>query len=224
MNQSNEAAQRAAAERELLDIDGENLAVRSFLMQYSCDRSITVGAMLAHMNRSGWRGFAPAFALEVRPETHLTKAGAQIWIRHLISLEPAALKAQPAPTEAAHGELRAAASAVVARWDTPMWKHETHTAELIDRLRKALHAGAGPVLKTAETRMNSGSPAGAGIAAQGEDSARVEWLDKNCTWAGDSERYLPRRIYWGIGARKSIREAIDKARAAPQPQEKEAGS
>lgn len=76
--------------RELLDEEGENLAVRSFLMQYSCDRAVTVGAMLAHMNRSGWREAAPEFALSVRPETHLTKAGAQIWIRHLFSLESAA--------------------------------------------------------------------------------------------------------------------------------------
>jgi hypothetical protein len=76
--------------RDLLDEEGENRAVRSFLMQYSCDRAITVGAILAHMNRSGWRGTAPAFALDVRPETHLTKAGAQLWIRHLFSLECAA--------------------------------------------------------------------------------------------------------------------------------------
>lgn len=81
-----------SAERELLDDEGENRAVRSFLLQYSCDRSITVGAMLAHMNRSGWRGDAPAFALSVRPEEHLTKAGAQLWIRHLLSLERAAMQ------------------------------------------------------------------------------------------------------------------------------------
>ncbi len=74
-------------DRELMDEEGENQAVRSFLMQYSCDRSITVGAMLAHMNHCGWRDLAPPFALAVRPETHLTKSGAQIWIRHLLSLE-----------------------------------------------------------------------------------------------------------------------------------------
>lgn len=72
---------------DLLDEDGENRAVRTFLMQYSCDRAVTVGAMLAHMDSAGWPGMAPAFALEVRPETHLTKAGAQLWLRHLFSLE-----------------------------------------------------------------------------------------------------------------------------------------
>lgn len=76
-----------ALARDLVDEEGENRAVRTFLMQYSCDRSGTVGAMLAHMNMSGWRGTAPDFALNVRPETHLTKAGAQIWLRHLFGLE-----------------------------------------------------------------------------------------------------------------------------------------
>lgn len=82
-------------ERELLDDDGENRALRTFLMQYSCDRATTVGAMLAHMNRSGWRGLAPAFALGVRPEENLTKAGAQLWIRHLLSIEARATLPQP---------------------------------------------------------------------------------------------------------------------------------
>jgi hypothetical protein len=78
-------------QRELVDeLDGENRAVRTFLLQYSCDRSTTVGAMLAHMNRSGWRGLCPAWVLEVRPETHLTKGGAQSWIRHLFGLESGA--------------------------------------------------------------------------------------------------------------------------------------
>lgn len=75
------------AEQQLVDEDGENQALRDFLMQYSCDRPMTIGAMLAHMNRAGWRGLAPAFALDARPERHLTKSGAQTWIRHLINLE-----------------------------------------------------------------------------------------------------------------------------------------
>lgn len=82
---------------KLLDTDGENLAVRSFLAQYSCDRSITVGAMLAHMSHSGWRGTAPQEILDYRPESPLTKADAADWIRHLFSLECRA----PAPTEPA---------------------------------------------------------------------------------------------------------------------------
>ena len=79
------------ANRELLDSDGENRALRSFLMQYSCDRAITVAAMVQHMFRSGWDSqYWPHFARQVESASlHLTKAGAQIWIRHLLSLESA---------------------------------------------------------------------------------------------------------------------------------------
>lgn len=38
------------------------------------------------------------------------------------------------------GELRAAAQAVVDRWDTPFWKDAGFTAVVIQRLRKALAA------------------------------------------------------------------------------------
>lgn len=76
--------------RDLLDAEGENQAVRTFLMQYSCDRSITVGAMRSHMTRSGWGEEAiPQFARNTYSAEHLTKSGAQIWIRHLFDLERA---------------------------------------------------------------------------------------------------------------------------------------
>lgn len=54
------------------------------------------------------------------------------------------------------GELHAASAAVVARWDSPKWKDEPHTAVFIDRLRKAI-----------ELSGNTGE------LAQGEDSARL---------------------------------------------------
>lgn len=75
---------------ELLDEEGENLAVRSFLMQYSCDRALTIGAMRKHMDMSGWPlQYCPEFArIGDYDSQHLTKAGAQLWIRHLISMEP----------------------------------------------------------------------------------------------------------------------------------------
>lgn len=44
-----------------------------------------------------------------------------------------------------------------------------------------------------------------------EDSARLDWLEKKCTGASDSERYLPFRVFWGPGYGKGIRSAIDKA-------------
>ncbi len=71
----------------LLDDDGENRAVRSFLMQYSCDRSLTVSQMRKHMDMSGWPlEYCPPFA-RLGGTKHLSKAGAQIWIRHLFSME-----------------------------------------------------------------------------------------------------------------------------------------
>jgi hypothetical protein len=45
-----------------------------------------------------------------------------------------------------------------------------------------------------------------------EDAGRLDWLDKNVTMVSDSERYLPRRVYWGKGTNKNARQAIDAAR------------
>lgn len=84
----------------LVDGDGENRAVRTFLMQYSCDRAITIGQMRDHMELSGWEGMWPEFVTLAHADTYLTKMGAQSWIRHLIGLEPAAA------LTATHGPLR----------------------------------------------------------------------------------------------------------------------
>lgn len=76
---------------DVLDEEGENLAVRSFLMQYGVP-SLTVGAMRQHMARSGWGAdFCPPFVNDSTAYAgeHLTKSGAQLWIRHLFSLETA---------------------------------------------------------------------------------------------------------------------------------------
>lgn len=102
------------------------------------------------------------------------------WIHRAGIASRAALKAQPAPTDA-QGELQAAAAAVVARWDSPKWKDEPHTAVFIDRLRNALGdagitASVAPVkspendTKPGETRMNSGAP-GAGQNVKSADLA-----------------------------------------------------
>jgi len=76
-------------DRTLLDKDGENRALRTFLLQYGLP-GLTVGAMAEHMSRSGWDyRYWPGFVRGPAPHAaHLTKAGAQIWIRHLISMEP----------------------------------------------------------------------------------------------------------------------------------------
>ncbi len=72
----------------LVDEEGENLAVRSFLIQYGCGSSNPkVGQMLSHMNHSGWEGTEPEWVKTCHKDEHLTKAGTQLWLRHLFSLE-----------------------------------------------------------------------------------------------------------------------------------------
>lgn len=72
---------------DLLDSDGENRALRSFLRLYSPDRSITINEMRAQMDLAGWSlEYCPDFA-RIGSSEHLTKSGAQIWIRHLFGME-----------------------------------------------------------------------------------------------------------------------------------------
>jgi hypothetical protein len=47
-----------------------------------------------------------------------------------------------------------------------------------------------------------------------KDSARLDWLERKCSGASDSERYIPFRIYWGGGSHGDIRRAIDEAMEA----------
>jgi hypothetical protein len=72
--------------RDLMDEDGENRAVRCFLMQYGV-AGLTVGAMKAHMRLSGYPDW-PEW-VEGQESGHLTKGGAQHWLRHLFALEGA---------------------------------------------------------------------------------------------------------------------------------------
>lgn len=52
------------------------------------------------------------------------------------------------------------------------------------------------------------------VGGEVADSERLDWLEKFCTGASDSERYLPFRVYWGAGKPGGIRNAIDKQRAS----------
>lgn len=72
---------------KLLDDDGENGAVRWFLAAYGGGCSKTIGAMQAHLKMSGFEGCWPDWCNTAHPSQHLTKGGAQQWIRHLFSLE-----------------------------------------------------------------------------------------------------------------------------------------
>lgn len=76
--------------RNLMDTDGENRAVRAFLMHYGAP-GLSVGQMKAKLRMAGWNGCWPAWCDEQgEDKEHLTKAGAQLWLRHLFALESAA--------------------------------------------------------------------------------------------------------------------------------------
>lgn len=72
--------------RNLIDDDGENRAVRMFLALYGCNPQVTVGGMRNHLEFSGYPHW-PEW-VDTEPEgAHLTKGGAQLWLRHLFALE-----------------------------------------------------------------------------------------------------------------------------------------
>lgn len=94
--------------RDLLRVDGENRAVRTFLMHYQTP-GITVGMMRSNMEMAGWEGHWPDFVTTSHPDADLTKAGAQIWLRHLFSLESALATRTPDNASPAASSAHAAA-------------------------------------------------------------------------------------------------------------------
>jgi hypothetical protein len=72
---------------KLLDDDGENGAVRWFLACYGHGGQKTIGTMKANLEMAGFEGCWPDWCNAEHPSAHLTKGGAQLWIRHLFSLE-----------------------------------------------------------------------------------------------------------------------------------------
>lgn len=77
---------------KLVDDEGENRAVRMFLAMYGGQAGITVEKMRKLLKMAGFDGAWPEWASA--DNGHLTKAGAQLWIRHLF-----ALAEQPAQQE-----------------------------------------------------------------------------------------------------------------------------
>lgn len=72
---------------ELIDpADGENRAVRSFLLLYGGTPGLTFGQMKKHMEMSGFPYWPEGFQT-VPHGNHLNKLGAQNWLRHLFALE-----------------------------------------------------------------------------------------------------------------------------------------
>lgn len=66
--------------------DGENIAVRGFLALYGGSCGVTLGSMKTHMTNYGFPHW-PAWVDGYHGSTHLTKGGAQSWLRHLFDLE-----------------------------------------------------------------------------------------------------------------------------------------
>lgn len=69
---------------DLLHDDGENQAVRMFLALYSGADAVTTQRMRKHLQMAGYDNLWPEWANE---DQHLTKDGAQAWIRYLFDLE-----------------------------------------------------------------------------------------------------------------------------------------
>ena len=74
----------------VLDSDGENRAVRWFLAYYGGGGNKTIGAMKKHLEMSGFDGCWPEWCNTEPPSHHLTKGGAQLWLRYLFDLEKSA--------------------------------------------------------------------------------------------------------------------------------------
>lgn len=70
--------------RPLVDSDGENRAVRMFLAYYGGATGLTVPAMREHLTLAGYP-YWPAWAND--DAGHLTKGGAQDWLRFLFTME-----------------------------------------------------------------------------------------------------------------------------------------
>jgi hypothetical protein len=90
-----------AQARELLDDDGENRAVRTFLQLYGGASSPTIGQMRGRLEASGFDKFWPDWVCSEFPSTHLTKGGAQDWLRHLFGLEQSSARDGWLPIESA---------------------------------------------------------------------------------------------------------------------------
>ena len=74
------------ADQPLLDSDGENRAVRGFLLAYGGAPGVTVGVMRQHLRLYGQPHW-PEWVENAPAAEHLTKAAAQGWLRYLFALE-----------------------------------------------------------------------------------------------------------------------------------------
>lgn len=89
------------------------------------------------------------------------------------------------------------------------WCNDAYVTLL--RYRKARATAGWQPLETSAPEENQTERQAAEIERLLADSARLDWLDRHCTRVADSERYLPRSVYWGEGANRDVRGAIDAA-------------
>ena len=90
--------QTEAMKLALVDDEGENQAVRMFLALYGSQAGITTKQMRQHLEMAGFDGAWPEWADK---ERHLTKAGAQLWIRHLFALAEQPAQQEPEQSDTA---------------------------------------------------------------------------------------------------------------------------
>lgn len=69
-----------------IDEDGENRAVRGFLLLYGTNGGTTIGTMKKHLEMYG-QPFWPEWVDSADGKEHLNKAAAQSWLRYLFALE-----------------------------------------------------------------------------------------------------------------------------------------
>ena len=94
---------------------------------------------VAELLRIGGQMANVMFNLAQRPGDALTGAHVAAMDSLRKQWDAVARATPPSPSTAPEVDyLRAAAEAVVARWDSPKWKDEPHTAVFIDQLRAAL--------------------------------------------------------------------------------------
>jgi hypothetical protein len=72
---------------DLIDPDGENMAVRWFLAAYGATPGLTIGRMKQHLFRLGLPYWPDWADVPGSYNEHLNKAAAQAWLRYLFSLE-----------------------------------------------------------------------------------------------------------------------------------------
>lgn len=173
--------------RNILMDDGENQAVRTFLQLYGCTNSPTVEQMKEHLDSSGFDGCWPAWVNDPDNAGHLTKGGAQDWIRHLFSLEPQQAQTAPVVPEGLRLPLPEPLHSIGKKW-IAYAQEDGDNNDIAFAIWSALH----------ELSAAPSAPA----PEPSEDAKLLDWLDRN--FNSFAEKGIP----YGSSIREAIRQAI----------------